>query len=384
MRTVEEPSGGLRVLLACDWFVKYTAALARGMVEVGSEVTLLTRDRTLELRSEVAVNGKGVVGEYVARVLDGRASHSQLPGRVRDRAAVPAVVAARRDIRAFGPQVVHVQESVLDDPRLLLAAGARPGQYAVTFHDPTPHPGDPIPRLRRRVGERELLRHAGLIFVHSEVDKKELRKAFRTRAPIEVVPHGTGTPAPTPLPAEPVMLFFGRILPYKGLAVLLDALPAIWARVTGARLIIAGAGDLPEHPLLHDARVEVHHRHVREDEIRGLFGAARVVALPYTQASQSGVGSQAKIYGRPMVVSSAGGLPELVSDGSGVVVPPGDPQSLAETLVDVLATPGYAEKLAAQAIVGAAASDWPQVAERTIEAYRRHLPGARRWARLSQ
>jgi len=376
--TVSETSGtGLRVVLACDWFVKYTAALARGLVECGSDVTLLTRDRTGELRSEASANGNGVLGDYVARVLGDTARHRELPGRVRDRSAVPAVARVRREIRALRPQVVHVQESVLDDPRLLLAAGILPGRYAVTFHDPTPHPGDPIPRLRRRVGERELLRHAGLIFVHSEVDRVELRKAFRTRAPIEVVPHGTGTPAPTPLPAEPVMLFFGRILPYKGLAVLLDALPAIWRALPGARLVIAGAGELPEHRLLEDPRVELHHRHVREDEIRGLFGAARVVALPYTQASQSGVGSQAKIYGRPTVVTSAGGLPELVSDGSGLVVPPGDAAALAETLVDVMATPGRAETLAERAVAGAKAADWPRVAEQTLEAYRRHLPGAR-------
>jgi len=374
MTAVEGSGRGLRVVLACDWFVKYTAALAGGMAEQGCDVTLLTRDRTGELRSEVALDGRSVVGEYVARVLKDRGRHRELPGRVRDRSAVPAVAAVRREIRALRPDVVHVQESVLDDPRLLLAAGVRPGRYAVTFHDPTPHPGDPIPRLRRRIGERELLRRAGLIFVHSEVDREELRKAFDTRAPIEVVPHGTGTPAPTPLRPDPVVLFFGRILPYKGLGVLLDALPGVWARVPDARLVVAGAGELPEHPLLADPRVELHHRHVREDEIRGLFAAARVVALPYTQASQSGVGSQAKIYGRPMVVSAAGGLPELVADGSGLVVPPRDPAALAEALVDVLVTPGRAEAIAERAVAGGAASDWPQVAARTLEAYRRHLP----------
>jgi glycosyltransferase involved in cell wall biosynthesis len=93
-----------------------------------------------------------------------------------------------------------------------------------------------------------------VIFVHSEVDRVELGRAFETRAPVEVVPHGTGQPDITPVPDEPVMLFFGRLVEYKGLDVLLDALPLIWKRIPDARLIIAGAGELPSHRLLGDPR----------------------------------------------------------------------------------------------------------------------------------
>lgn len=365
-----------RVLLACDWFVKYTAGLAHGMAEQGCDVLLLTRDQTKELpsdgpRGEDAADS--TVRRYVSEVVGHGARHRMLTGRVRDPSALVALARLRREVARFEPDVVHVQESVLDDPRLLVAADVRPGRYAVTFHDPAPHPGDPVPGLRRRVSERLLLRHAGLIFVHSEVDRGEMRVEFDTQAPIEVVPHGTGTPSITPVPTEPTMLFFGRLVAYKGLDVLLDALPQIWETVPDARLVVAGAGELAEHPLLSDPRVTVRHEHIREAEVPELFGAARCVVLPYKQASQSGVGSQAKVYGRPMVVSGAGGLPELVADGSGRVVEPGDPVSLAVALIDVLSGPGVAESLAQRAAEGGLASDWPRVAERSLDAYRRHL-----------
>jgi glycosyltransferase involved in cell wall biosynthesis len=357
-------------VLACDWFVKYTAALAHGFAEQGCDVMLLTRDHANELPSE---EGEDVLRRYVEATVGDRVRHRMLGGRVRDAGALPALVGLRRAVAAFDPHFVHVQESILDDPRLLLAARARHGRYAVTFHDPTPHPGDPIPGLRRRVSERRLLRHAGLVFVHSEVDESELRSEFDTAAPIEVVPHGTGTPDITPVPSEPVLLFFGRIRAYKGLDVLLDALPEVWRAVPGARLVVAGAGELPAHPLLADPRVELRHEHVEEAQVPGLFRSARCVVLPYRQASQSGVGSQAKVYGRPMVVTAAGGLPELVADGSGMVVPPEDAAALASTLVQVLSGQGVAETLAERAAAGGQASDWPQVAQQTLEAYRRHL-----------
>jgi glycosyltransferase involved in cell wall biosynthesis len=243
----------------------------------------------------------------------------------------------------------------------------------VTFHDPVPHPGDPIPGFRRRHSERLLLRHAGLIFVHSNVDREELRRTFRTEAPIEIVPHGTGPSRATPLPDAPTLLFFGRIVEYKGLPVLLEALPAIWSRVPTARLVIAGAGELPAHPLLDDPRVELHHGHVPDETVPLHFERARCVVLPYIQASQSGVGSQAKIYGRPSVVTDTGGLPELVADGSGLVVAPGDAAALADALVTVLSDGGVASRLAERAVAGGLAADWPEVALRTREAYRRYL-----------
>jgi glycosyltransferase involved in cell wall biosynthesis len=78
-----------------------------------------------------------------------------------------------------------------------------------------------------------------------------------------------------------------------------------------------------------------------------------------------------------MVVTAAGGLPELVADGSGRVVEPGDAAALGTALVEVLVAPEVATSLGAQAAAGGREADWPRVAELTIDGYRRHLPRTR-------
>ena len=363
---------GSRVLVACDFHAKYATNLARGLADAGAGVMLLSRDHDLEFGGETGHGDPGALRRYAERVLDGHGTHREVPSRVSDVAALPALVARRREVRAFAPGVVHVQEGVWNDPRLLAVAGLRPGRYAITIHDPSLHPGDLPDGLPQRIGRRQLIGRAGLIFVHSERLAEELVRAFAPSAAIAVVPHGTELPVQTAVPAEPTILCFGRLSHYKGVDVLLDAMPGIWAQVPAARLVLAGAGELPDHALLDDARVDVRHGHVREEDITPLFTGARVVVLPYRQASQSGVGSRAKTYGRPLVVTDVGALPELVADGSGEVVAPEDPAALGAAIVRVLA-PGRAEELGARAARGAAESSWPRVAERTLEAYTRHL-----------
>jgi glycosyltransferase involved in cell wall biosynthesis len=143
------------------------------------------------------------------------------------------------------------------------------------------------------------------------------------------------------------------------------------AKAPEATLQIAGDGDLPEHPALADPRVAVRHEHVPEPEVAGLFARSTCVVLPYREASQSGVGSQAKQHGRGMVVTGVGGLPELVADGSGLVVAPGDAHALGAALSRVATEPDLAAALGEAAEAGAAAGGWRTVAERTLSAYER-------------
>jgi len=360
------------VLFACDFLLRYTSMLAGGMEGAGVEPALLMRDHDEEFGG-----AEGAAAEFV-RAASPAARRLVIPGRVRSPRGFAAALRARRAVSRFAPAVVHLQAGVGNDPRLVFAAGARPRRFALTIHDPVRHPGEEVSRSAA-VGNRALLRAAGLIFVHAAALRAELVEAARPRAPIVVVPHGIDPGEVQPLPAQPAVLFFGRLGHYKGLDVLLDAMAAVWQTLPQATLTVAGAGELEDHPALGDPRVTLRAEHVPDAEIPDLFAAATCVALPYRQASQSGVGSLAKRHGRPLVVSAVGGLPELVADGSGLTVPAEDPAALAQALLAVLSDSGLARRLGlAGAESAASGSDWRSVAEATLAAYDEHLLAPRR------
>jgi glycosyltransferase involved in cell wall biosynthesis len=362
------------VLLACDWFVRYTAGLAGGLVEHGADVMLLTRSHDGEFGSV-----PGAMREHVAAGLGPGVPHLRLDGRVRDPAALMELARLRRLAGRFAPAVVHVQDSLLNDPRLLVAAGARPRRYALTVHDLERHPGDPGLNLAQRGLWRGLIRGAGLIFVHAEALRDRLLAEHRPRAPVVVVPHGSDTASVAPLPARPSLLLFGRISFYKGLTTLLEAMPLVWAQAPETRLTIAGKGPIEPHPVLADERVQLRNEFVPDAEVPALFEAATCVVLPYREASQSGVAAQAKRHGRAIVLTDVGGLSSVAADGSALLVAPEDPRALAAGLLHVLRTPGLAERMgrAGADAVGAELS-WARVGEATLEAYERHLLAPRR------
>jgi glycosyltransferase involved in cell wall biosynthesis len=362
-----------RVLLACDYHLRYSSRLAAGLSGAGAEVTLLTRDHDGEFGGE-----PGAARAFVeaatgpAAVTGPPVSLRTIPSRVRSPRGWATVPALRRELRRGGG-VVHVQESIGNDPRLLIAAGARRGRFALTVHDPVRHPGDSDSRWAF-LTNRALVKSARLIFTHGDALRDELIDIAHPKAPIVVVPHGIFVGDSAPLPQTPSILFFGRISYYKGLDLLLDAMAVVWERVPEATLTVAGDGEIAPHPALGDPRVTLRQGHLPDSEVPGLIEAATVLALPYRQASQSGVGSLAKAHGRAMIVSEVGGLPELVADGSGLLAKPEDPASLAARLIEILSDRELAERLGTAGAASAAReSSWDVVAAATLAAYREYL-----------
>jgi len=358
------------VLLASDFLIKYTAGLAGGLSECGSSVAFVTRTHDLEFGGE-----RGAMRSYVRGALGERVSHIELAGRIRELSGLRAVSTIRRSVSRFEPEVVHLQDAILTDPRLIVASRARVGRYALTVHDPSRHPGGYAKRLRFELVRRALIRAAGLIFVHAEALREELIELEAPTAPVVVVPHGVHTPSFSPLPPQPSLLFFGRVLAYKGLDTLLDAMPLVWERAPDVRLTVAGEGTLPQHPVLRDERVNLRHEHIPEGDVAQLYEQSTCVVLPYRQASQSGIGSLAKRHGRGMVVTRVGGLPELVSPDTGRVVQAENPTDMARALIEIVTTRGLADSMGrASAASVAEGLDWKQVAVRTLDAYAQFLP----------
>ncbi len=137
-----------------------------------------------------------------------------------------------------------------------------------------------------------------------------------------------------------VVLFFGFVRPYKGLRHLIEALPRLCSRLPELRLVIAGEfwDSFPSYTRRIDElgvtpHVMIENRYIPNEEVGLYFTAADVVVLPYTSATQSAVVALAHRYGRPVISTDVGGLPEAVShETTGLIVPPGDPAALADAI----------------------------------------------------
>ena len=144
----------------------------------------------------------------------------------------------------------------------------------------------------------------------------------------------------------PVLLFFGYVREYKGLDILIDAMPEVIRRHPGAQLLIAGEFYYGEkmfrkriNSLGIGEHVKIYAEFVSGERMPLFFSAADVVVLPYREASQSGVVQQAYGFGRPVIVSRKGGLPEAVREGNtGTVFDALDPKVLAERICDFLSS----------------------------------------------
>jgi glycosyltransferase involved in cell wall biosynthesis len=139
----------------------------------------------------------------------------------------------------------------------------------------------------------------------------------------------------------PVCLFFGFVREYKGLHVLLEALPGVLEGLPDLHLVVAGEPyDDPERyrSLIREQglsdRVHWHDAYIPSGDVPTYFCAADLVVQPYVSATQSGVAQIATHFERPMVVTDVGGLAETIPhEEAGFVVPPEDPETLASAIV---------------------------------------------------
>jgi glycosyltransferase involved in cell wall biosynthesis len=316
----------VRILIVFDWFLKLVVeGQAMALQADGHDVRLLCRDHALEFAGNSAERE-----EVVERLRSNGIEVIELAGRRYRLDGWKSVVRAKRLLRAWGPDVVSAHENT--DPRLLLLSRGTPIVY--TVHDPQPHPGAKKQRLAERVVASVWIRSAARVVVHGS----ELVDALPSRTPrrnVAVVPHGIDVAArPRPVPDRPAVLFFGRLEPYKGISVLLEAMEHVWRTAPGVRLLIAGRGPSAEE-IPQDDRIDFLHAYIPESEIASVLERATVMVLPYVQASQSGVGLMSIAQGIPTVVTRTGALPDLAVDAT-YIAAPGSAPDLAAALLRAL------------------------------------------------
>ncbi len=321
----------MRIVIASDFFMKVISGQVAAFRSLGHEVLLVCRDHATEFGGDEAERNKHIAEMGIPVI--------ELPGRRLEPTSVADARAARKRVREFNPDAVLVHDNL--DPRMLMAVRGFPIAYLI--HDAVPHPGAAPTKLVLRPVSWAWKRAATTIVVHGERIAELLPADLKSRKPVSVIPLGSVVLRKVPLAAPPALnvLLFGRLEPYKGVGVLVEAMKTVWESHPEATLTVAGRGPAAaEVPT--DARVNLMDHYIPEAEIESLFASASVCVLPYTEASQSGVGLQSLSMGVPTVVTDVGALPELAENESRLV-PPSEPKILGEAIVTALAS-GLAER----------------------------------------
>ena len=359
-------------------------SLCSSLKRRGIDVTYVTCDETDPKDSEVEVwtPFQGIYGPEAkwVRALRYWRGLWRLLARVR---------ACRREKRVL----IHLQmfsPQVLDFAFVLMAKWSGVPCLA-TIHDVVPFGSRPYHMLFLKRFYRLL---DGLV-VHTVAAREELlRITGNSDQAVGVIAHGhfndihqkecwpeqRAARESLGLPAHaPVTLFFGTIRREKGLKYLLQAMREVVKSTPEALLLIAGRPwhqDKSEYMELIasldlGANVQACWEFIPDSQVPLYFRAADVVALPYTHVYQSGVCFRAYAFGRPVVSSAIGGMGEIVLDTrTGFLVPPKDPQALAEALLKVIT---HRDRAAAMGQAGrewaAEACNWDTIAAKTIEIY---------------
>lgn len=350
----------MHVLLLDFTFFEYTIQLANALSQL-CQVTLALPDSASR---QCALGLKRTVGLHLFH----------LP-RLRYPTNLLMVNHLFRLVAQTRPQVVHQLAWHL---WMNLALPVFPNvPFVTTIHDASQHPGD---RASIMAFQDWQWQRADQVIVHAEAVKRQLVEEHHIpQEKVQVIPLGAyqfyrDVTSATVQEKAHTILFFGRIWGYKGLQYLIEAEPLITQQVPDARIVIAGEGESfekYERLMQHRDHFIVHNYSIPDEMVAQLFQEASVVALPYIEASQSAVLSIAYAFGKPVVATAVGGIPEVVQNGeTGYLVPPRDSRSLAKAIVTLLKDPAERARLGRNALAAAqSVLSWSGIAARTLQVY---------------
>ncbi|HYY64328.1 MAG TPA: glycosyltransferase [Gaiellaceae bacterium] len=322
----------------------YDHRLAVALAARGHDVTLLTAPFRFGEAPEPAGYQREQLFFPLSSSLFSRAPRSRARLPLKTLEYGPSVRRVRRRLQSLAPDVVHVQWLFRPDIDLRwLRAVAAERPTVLTAHDLAGM------LSRRREAWLRVFHTVDRIIVQSRRGIGELAKLGVPEEKITRIPHPVferpGTIDDGGRRGQ-TLLFFGLIRTYKGIDLLLRALPLVARERPDVRLVVAGDPLDPVEPLLKLAtelgiseRVEWRLGFLPDDDVEEVLAKATVVALPYRQrVDASGVLALAIGHGLPIVVSDVGSLGEIVAEfGAGEVVPPEDVEALAAACLRLLA-----------------------------------------------
>ncbi len=309
----------------------------------GSEAHLLSvlpllRERGWDVRMIVLHGGEPGALEFVER-LDAPVEELRIRGEV------DPILTAQLAKRFRGAAAVHTHLVHAHVHGLAAALAARVPVRIAHYHGFTDWPEKRRFLIAERLAAPLATDHVAI----SHGLARDLERRTGIKARFEIVIYGIRPgKEPPPPPAEPRLLAIGRFVGFKGFDLLLRAFPIARRQVPELTLEIAGAGPLEPslRPLTSDGVTWL--GDVRP--VQPVLERNAVLVAPSLAEGLGLVALEAHERGRAAIVSASGGLPEIVADGeTGIVVPVGSVDALAEAIVALASDPARVAAMGAAA-----------------------------------
>jgi phosphatidyl-myo-inositol alpha-mannosyltransferase len=302
-----------------------------------------------------------------------------------------ALVRVRRAIGRGGYDLLHVHEPLSPSVGLLAVAQAGRGGPSVDRSVPV------VGTFHANLGRSLALEAAGPL-LRRAYDRLDGRIAVSASArdtwqgrfggAMAVVPNGVAAEffaGPAPLDGwkgdGPTVLFVGRLEPRKGLVYLVRAFLRLKPAFPRLRLLVVGRDDKGQQ----DKAMAMVPPRLRTDlqfvgsvpqaDLPSYYASADVFCAPSLGGESFGIVlAEAMAVGLPVVCSDIGGYRDVVRDGTdGLLVPPRDPEALAEALAGLLDNPARLAAMGGAAAVAARRYAWEVVAGEVVEVYQAAL-----------
>jgi phosphatidylinositol alpha-mannosyltransferase len=303
----------------------------------------------------------------------GRSVGIKANGAVSNLSLTPAGLAtAQRELRTGGYDVLHVHEPISPLAPWMITDFTRLPVVG-TFH--TYNENKLSNGAARVLGAARVFNRLHVRIAVSEASAWTARRFFGGH--YTVIPNGVDLDleraargARRPQGETLRILFVGQAVERKGLPLLLRAFEALREHVP-AELTVIGPSPGELTPLMLDSRgVRMLGKVDDETKWRELEEADILCAPSLRGESFGMVLTEAFAAGTPVVASNIAGYRDVVSDGvDGVLVPPGDAQTLAETLRDLQEQPARRAAMAHSAVEKVEQFAWPRVAARVLDTY---------------
>jgi glycosyltransferase involved in cell wall biosynthesis len=248
-------------------------------------------------------------------------------------------IALNKVLSEFKPDVLYSTMSHVWNP-IVFSIGRNIKQRIKTIHDPVPH-----------IGENTFFERFLLSTEYKQVDKIVVLSQNSVpiaidrglnHSQIAVIPHANfscykQTYLVNTFKVYYKILFFGRITKYKGLGILLEALKEVINTGLKIKLVIAGNGDCSDYEEMFlelNEYLNLNIRWISDDDIESFINDVDFVVLPYIEASQSGVIPLAYSFGKPVIATNVGGLPEqVINNKTGLIISPASVIELKNAII---------------------------------------------------